>query len=353
MLVAAAAPFLVALLVALAAVPAVRRFAIRVGAMDHPNERRLNREPIPNVGGLAIYAGFLAALLAVWLLRPDIVSPVGDQVLAIAMGGLMMVITGFIDDQYGLSPVTRLSIQTVAAGLLIINGIKIQFITDPFGTGQFLFFDTPWIWVPVTLVWIVGITNALNFIDGVDGLASGVATIAALAGLAVALQFPDRAAAVMILAALAGSALGFLRHNFNPAKIIMGDSGAYLLGFVLAGTSILAALKVTAAVTLLVPVAILALPIFDVTQVTLRRLARGASLAKPGRDHVHHRLLARGLSQRRAVLLLWGVSLVLAVVGMALAETPAPIIAGTVAAAVALIWLAAFLRVREARASRV
>jgi UDP-GlcNAc:undecaprenyl-phosphate GlcNAc-1-phosphate transferase len=352
MLVAAAAPFLVAFVVALVAVPSVREFAIRVGALDHPNERRLNREPMPNLGGIAIYSGFLAALLVVWLLRPDVVGPVRDQVLAIAMGGLMMVITGFIDDQYGLSTGTRLSIQTVAAGLLIINGIRIQFITDIFGSGQYLFFDSPWIWVPVTLVWIVGITNALNFIDGMDGLAAGVATIAALAGLAVALQFPERAAAVMILAALAGSALGFLRHNFNPARIIMGDSGAYLLGYVLAGTSILAALKVTAAVTLLVPVAILALPILDVTQVTLRRLARGASPAQPGRDHIHHRLLAGGLSQRRAVLILWGVSLALAVIGMLLAETPVPIVAGTVVTAIGLISLAAFLRVHEVRAGR-
>lgn len=352
MLVAAAAPFLVAFVVALVAVPSVREFAIRVGAMDHPNERRLNREPMPNLGGIAIYSGFLAALLVVWMLRPDVVGPVRDQVLAIAMGGLMMVITGFIDDQYGLSAGTRLSIQTVAAGLLIINGIRIQFITDIFGSGQYLFFDSPWIWAPVTLVWIVGVTNALNFIDGMDGLAAGVATIAALAGLAVALQFPERAAAVMILAALAGSALGFLRHNFNPARIIMGDSGAYLLGYVLAGTSILAALKVTAAVTLLVPVAILALPIFDVTQVTLGRLARGASPAQPGRDHIHHRLLAGGLSQRRAVLVLWGVSLAVAVIGMLLAETPVPIVAGTVATAITLISLAAFLRVREVRAGR-
>jgi UDP-GlcNAc:undecaprenyl-phosphate GlcNAc-1-phosphate transferase len=169
----------------------------------------------------------------------------------------------------------------------------------------------PLLSVALTVLWIVGVTNAINLMDGMDGLAGGVSFITAMSLLAVSAQFPTRAAATLLLAALGGAALGFLRHNFHPSHIIMGDAGAYFFGYVLAATSILGNLKVTTVFALVPPVLFLLLPVLDTTQVFVRRLMAGKNpLSTPGKDHLHHRLLALGFSQRRAAVTLWGITLV-------------------------------------------
>lgn len=284
-------------------IPAVRSFALQVGWADQPNERRLNREPLPNAGGLVIYAGVLAALVLATLLRPIIIEGVLAEVLTILLGGSILVLVGFIDDQFGLPAWVRLLTQILTALLLIASGIRIE---ATFGT-----FIDPLLSILLTLFWVVGITNAINLMDGMDGLAGGVSFITAMSLLAVSAQFETRAAATLVLAALGGGALGFLRHNFYPSRIIMGDAGAYFFGYVLAATAILGNLKVTTVFALVPPVLFLLLPVLDTTQVFVLRLMAGKNpLSTPGKDHLHHRLLARGFSQRRTALALWTVTLV-------------------------------------------
>lgn len=282
--------------------PAVRSFALRVGWADQPNERRLNREPLPNAGGLVIYAGVLAALVLATLLRPIVIEGVLAEVLTILLGGSILVLVGFIDDQFGLPPWVRLLTQILTALLLIASGIRIE---ATLGTPI-----DPILSMLLTILWVVGITNAINLMDGMDGLAGGVSFITAMSLLAVSAQFETRAAATLLLAALGGGALGFLRHNFHPSHIIMGDAGAYFFGYVLAATSILGNLKVNTVFALVPPVLFLLLPVLDTTQVFLLRLMAGKNpLSTPGKDHLHHRLLARGLSQRNTALTLWTITL--------------------------------------------
>ncbi|NES21948.1 MAG: undecaprenyl/decaprenyl-phosphate alpha-N-acetylglucosaminyl 1-phosphate transferase [Symploca sp. SIO3E6] len=283
-------------------IPAVRSFALQVGWADQPNSRRLNKEPLPNVGGLTIYAGVVAALVLATLLRPIVLEAVLAQVLTILLGGSILVLVGFIDDQFGLPPMFRLLTQIITALLLVASGTGIE---ASFGTPLDSLFSTL-----LTVLWVVGITNAINLMDGMDGLAGGVSFITAMSLLAVSAQFPSRAAATLLLAALGGAALGFLRHNFHPSRIIMGDAGAYFFGYLLAATSILGHLKVTTIFALVPPVLFLLLPVLDTTQVFVRRLMVGKNpLTTPGKDHLHHRLLDWGLSQRHAALILWTIAL--------------------------------------------
>ncbi|EYB67895.1 glycosyl transferase family protein [Deinococcus phoenicis] len=328
-------------------IPRVRAFAIKVGWADMPNARRLNKEPIANAGGLAIFAGFLVSVVAAWALRPIVIEQVNIQVLAILLGASVLVLVGFIDDQYELSPAFRLLVQVLAAVLLIVNGLKIDFNAVPFLPVLPAAVNGP-LSVLLTVVWVVGLTNAVNLMDGVDGVVGGVGFVASMVLLVTAAQFPDRAAVVVLLAGLAGAALGYLRHNFNPSRIFMGDAGAYLFGYTLAAVSLLGTLKVSAGASLLVPLLVMALPILDTTQVVIGRLARGIRnpLGHPDKTHIHHRVLARTASARRTAVILWGVALVCGVVGMLAQGVPLPAIGATVVAVLLCLWFVAYRRVR-------
>jgi UDP-GlcNAc:undecaprenyl-phosphate GlcNAc-1-phosphate transferase len=202
--------------------------------------------------------------------------------------------------------------------------------------------------VVLTVLWVVGITNAINLMDGMDGLAGGVSFITAMSLLAVSAQFPTRAAATLLLAALGGAALGFLRHNFHPSHIIMGDAGAYFFGYVLAATSILGNLKVTTVFALVPPVLFLLLPVLDTTQVFIRRLMAGKNpLSTPGKDHLHHRLLALGLSQRRTAITLWGLTGVANWLAMKLQGMTPIVIHATMASIVMLLSFTVWQRMRN------
>jgi UDP-GlcNAc:undecaprenyl-phosphate GlcNAc-1-phosphate transferase len=232
-----------------------------------------------------------------------VIEAVLAQVLTILLGGSILVLVGFIDDQFGLPPWVRLLIQILTALLLIASGIRIE-------ATLFTPID-PILSILLTVLWVVGMTNAINLMDGIDGLVGGVSFITAMSLLAVSAQFATRAAATLLLAALGGSALGFLRHNFHPSRIIMGDAGAYFFGYVLAAAAILGSLKVNTIFALVPTVLFLLLPLLDTTQVFILRLMAGKNpLSNPGKDHLHHRLLARGLSQRSTALTLWGFTLV-------------------------------------------
>jgi UDP-GlcNAc:undecaprenyl-phosphate GlcNAc-1-phosphate transferase len=321
-------------------IPSVRSFALRVGWADQPNARRLNREPLPNAGGLAIYAGVVAALILASLLRPIVIEGVLAEVLSILLGGSILVLVGLIDDQFGLPPLFRLFTQILSALLLVANHSGIE---ATFGTPIDPLFS-----VVLTVLWVVGITNAINLMDGMDGLAGGVSFITAMSLLAVSAQFPSRAAATLLLAALGGAALGFLRHNFHPSHIIMGDAGAYFFGYVLAATSILGNLKVTTLFALVPPVLFLLLPVLDTTQVFIRRLMAGKNpLSTPGKDHLHHRLLALGLSQRRTAITLWGLTGVANWVAMKLQDMTPLVIHATMASIVMLLSFTVWQRMRN------
>ncbi len=331
--------FIIAALAAWQFMPRIRLFSLRVGWADEPNPRRINKEPLPNAGGLAIFASVVVAMVIVSLVREIAVENVQIQVLAILLGGSFLIMAGFIDDQFGLPVGFRLAVQLVAALLLVTTDIRIDVA---FG-GDF----ATAISVILTVLWIMAITNAMNLIDGVDGLAGGVSFITAMSLLAVSAQDQAKAAATLLLAALAGAALGFLRHNFPPSRIIMGDSGAYFFGYVLAASSILGDLKVTTVFALFPTVLFLLLPLLDTFQVVLRRLVRRENpLSSPGTDHLHHGLLARGLSQTRTTLILWGVTLGTNLVAMKVQDMSWLVIVITALSIVALLALMVWRRRR-------
>ncbi|MBB5233413.1 MraY family glycosyltransferase [Deinococcus budaensis] len=327
-------------------IPRVRAFAIKVGWADLPNERRLNREPLPNAGGLAIFAGFLLSVVVAWALRPIVIEQVNIQVLAILLGASVLVLTGFIDDQFGLSPVFRLLVQALSAVLLVVNGLTVDFNSLPFLPVLPDAVNGP-LSVGLTILWVVGLTNAVNLMDGVDGVVGGVGFVVSMVLLVTAAQFTDRAAAVVLLAGLAGAALGYLRHNFNPSRIIMGDAGAYLFGYTLAAVSLLGTLKFSAGASLLVPLLVMALPILDTTQVVIGRLRRGIRnpLGHPDKTHIHHRVLARTSSARRTAVILWGIALGCGVVGMLAQGVGLLAIVATVLAVLLCLWFVAYRRV--------
>ncbi len=333
--------------------PNVRAFAWRIRAVQdggsaHGDGVRHHRGSVPNIGGIAILGGFLVAVLVGSLVAPALIDEYRVELLAIALGGALVTLVGFLDDMWEVPPALRLATQAVAAGILVVNGVRIGFFTDYFGPGTFVFIPET-LSIVVTLLWVIGFTNAFNFIDGLDGLSSGIAAIASMSMLAVALQFDDRGAAVMLLAALAGASLGFLRHNFGPATIIMGDSGAYLLGYMLAAVSVLGALKVSAAVSVMAPILVLALPVLNITQVTVRRLRRGRSPALASNDHIHDLLRERSGSKRLTVLLLWSATLVLGVAGMLLSATPPVLTLATLLVTVVMIAAVSLARLAEVR----
>jgi UDP-GlcNAc:undecaprenyl-phosphate/decaprenyl-phosphate GlcNAc-1-phosphate transferase len=302
--------FMFAWIVTYLFIPKVRTFALKVGWADEPNARRLNQEPRANAGGLAIYTGVIAAIILAGCLSPIVLAKVQVAILAILLGGSVLVIVGFIDDQFGLPPLFRLVVQILTALLLVVCGIQIHVV----------YFGAPIdgiLSVIFTVFWIVGITNAVNLMDGMDGLAGGVSFITAMSLLAASAQFEARAAATLVSAGVAGAALGFLRHNYHPSRIFMGDAGAYFLGYVLAATSILGNVKVTTVTSLIPTIMLFLVPVVDTSQVIIKRLLSGHNpLSTPGKDHLHHRLLAQGFSQRHSALILWGVTLAGGIIAM-------------------------------------
>jgi UDP-GlcNAc:undecaprenyl-phosphate/decaprenyl-phosphate GlcNAc-1-phosphate transferase len=334
--------FMLAWLVTYLFIPKVRTFALKVGWADQPNARRLNQVPLANAGGLAIYTGVMAAIILAGCLSPFVLAKVQVSILAILLGGSILVIVGFIDDQFGLPPLFRLIVQILTALLLVVCNIEIHIA----------YFGTPIdsiLSILVTVFWIVGITNAVNLMDGLDGLAGGVSFIAAMSLMAASAQFETRAAATLITAGVGGAALGFLRHNYHPSRIIMGDAGAYFLGYVLAATSILGSTKVTTITSLVPTIMLLLVPVVDTSQVIIRRLLSGQNpLSTPGKDHLHHRLLAQGFSHRNSAVILWGATLAADIVAMQMQGTRPMAIALTAVGITLLLLVTVWQRLRAA-----
>ncbi|HHW92002.1 MAG TPA: undecaprenyl/decaprenyl-phosphate alpha-N-acetylglucosaminyl 1-phosphate transferase [Firmicutes bacterium] len=309
--------FLFAFLITYLLTPLVKKMAIRTGAVDIPDSadegRRIHIRPTPRLGGLAIYLGFM--LPALTLLPRE-----GERLYGLLLGATLILLLGIADDYRNLSPRVKLAGQVLAALVFIFMGNRVIWLSNPWAEGAH---DAMWhigSWsIPLTLLWMVGITNTLNLIDGLDGLAAGVTAIASVTLLLVALQ-EGQVTIVLLTAALAGSTLGFLPYNFNPAQIFMGDTGSLFLGFVLAGIAVQGALKSATVIALAVPILALGLPILDTFLAIVRRYHNGSPIFQADRQHLHHRLLERGLSQRQAVLFLYSISGVFGMGALAITE---------------------------------
>lgn len=311
--------FLVASLVVLWTTPIVKKVGLHTGYVDMPSPRKVHQLPMVRLGGVSIFVGTLVALLSVWLTGGfGKLAPAEEYgIWGVTVGGFAFFLIGLADDLFTLSPFVRLFLQVVVATLAWQVGVDIQFFTVPF----LGLVDLGWLSLPVTVVWLVGMANAINFIDGLDGLAAGVSGIAAVVMLVVSL-FMDQPGAALVAAALAGGALGFLRYNFNPAQIFMGDGGAYFMGFTLAGIGVIGLVKSVTTAAVLLPYLILAVPIVDTSAVVLDRLRCGKSPFAADKRHLHHRLLQAGLSQRTIVLFIYALTLWVGSLALAFSGLP-------------------------------
>lgn len=292
-----------ALIVSFAATPVVKSFAQLIGAIDVPkDERRMHSVPIPRLGGLAIFLGFMFSVL--------LFVDINRQVRGIMLGAVIIVITGVIDDISPMRAWVKLLLQLAAAAVAVLHGVVVEIISNPNLFSAEPYLDLSFMAVPITIIWIVAITNSVNLIDGLDGLAVGVSCISSCTMLIISLLVSD-ANVALILAALAGACIGFMPFNLNPAKIFMGDTGALLLGYILATVSVLGLFKMYAIVSFAVPFLILGLPLFDTVFAIIRRLLKGQSPMVADRGHFHHRLIDMGLNQKQAVAILYTISAIL------------------------------------------
>jgi UDP-GlcNAc:undecaprenyl-phosphate GlcNAc-1-phosphate transferase len=303
--------FFLALVVVWWLTPIVKRLGLKAGYVDKPNERKMHQRPMVRLGGVAIFAGSLVALLTVWGLGGFglLPTPKEWEVWGVALGGVAFFSIGLIDDLLNLSALSRLIAQIGVAAMVWSMGVRIEFLTLPFFDLIYLH----WLSLPITILWLVGMANAINWIDGLDGLAAGVCGISAVVLFVLSL-FMEQSAAALIAAALAGGSLGFLRYNFNPAQIFMGDGGAYFMGFTLAGVAIIGLVKVAAVTTVavtavLLPYLVLAVPILDMSVVIISRLLKGKSPFAADKGHLHHRLIKAGISHRLTVLFIYALTL--------------------------------------------
>lgn len=294
---------LTALIISYIVTPQVIKLAWKIGAIDVPKEKRkIHKKPMPRLGGIAIYIAFMIVSLITLPLEYSFIQ-------GMLIGGTLIVLLGILDDKYNLPAKVKLVGQILAACTLIIFDLKIEWVTNPFIGGM----SSLGKWsIPVTIFWTVGITNTLNFIDGLDGLAAGIAAIASFTLMLVNLSV-GQSTAVLMTAILAGAAIGFLPYNFSPAKIFMGDTGSMFLGFMLAAIAIEGAVKSATAIALIVPILALGLPIFDTAFAIMRRFLKGKPIMEADRGHFHHRLIAKGLSQKQAVLYLYFISFLLGI----------------------------------------
>jgi UDP-GlcNAc:undecaprenyl-phosphate GlcNAc-1-phosphate transferase len=299
--------FIIAAAVSLLLTPAVKAFAFKIGAVDRPNARKVHTRIMPRLGGLAIYAAFATGLAALLPFLPDAMLGGYDKrfIAALLAGGTIIVLIGALDDRFELSAKVKLLGQIAAASVVVFGfGIRIDLLNIPFGESMQPVAE--WLAIPLTILWIVGCTNAINLIDGLDGLAAGVSGIAIATVLVMAVITGSEP--VMLLSApLLGGIVGFLRHNFHPAKIFMGDSGSLFLGFSLATLSMLGFKQVTI-VSFVTPLLIIGVPLSDTFFAIVRRVVNKRPIFAPDKGHLHHCLRELGFSHRGTVLIIYGIA---------------------------------------------
>ena len=294
---------LCAMVVSFIMCPLVKSFAYKIGAIDVPKDnRRMHKKPVPRLGGLAIFLGFIVSLL--------LFVPIDRQLRGILLGAVVIVVLGVVDDITPLRAWFKFLVQIAAALVAVYHGVVVNVLSNPNVFSSDPYWVLGWASIPITVLWIVGITNSVNLIDGLDGLANGVSTISAITMLLIALLVSEGQTA-LVMASLAGACIGFMPFNRNPAQMFMGDTGSTFLGFVLATISIQGLFKYYAIISFAVPFLILGLPMFDTLFAIVRRLAHGQNPMSPDRGHIHHRLIDMGLSQKQAVAALYVVSSIL------------------------------------------
>ena len=302
-------PAIIAGLITFIMTPLVIKIAHRFGAVDVPkDDRRMHKKPMPLWGGIAIFTGFFVSMF----LFSNIAT---SKLIGLFLASIVVLMTGMIDDVKPLGAKGKLLMQIIAAIILVKSGFEINYFTNFFGDSQFIYLQN--LTIPISVIWIVGVTNTVNLIDGLDGLAAGISAIAAVTLSYIAI-LNHRYDAAMITLILAGSSIGFLPYNFNPAKIFMGDAGALFLGLVLAAISVEGALKGATALTVVVPILALGVPIFDTTFAILRRLINKRPIMEADKGHLHHRFMGMGLGQRKTVLSMYLISALLGAGAIAL-----------------------------------
>ncbi|HBN07288.1 MAG TPA: undecaprenyl-phosphate alpha-N-acetylglucosaminyl 1-phosphate transferase [Cyanobacteria bacterium UBA8530] len=287
-------------------VPMVAGLAYRIGNLDKPDARKVHSTPIPRLGGIAMFLGVSASLAVLELLVPGRLFPLDGPLQGVFVGATLTFFLGVADDLHPLPAKIKFACQIAIASIAFFLGVRIEFLSNPLTGGIWLLPIS--LALPLTAFWLVGVTNCINLIDGLDGLAAGISIIAATTIGLIAWQ-TNQLISSIVAVALVGSAIGFLRYNFNPARIFMGDSGSLFLGFSLAAISVVGVLKLIATAALVLPVLILGVPIFDTAFAILRRLWKHKPIFSPDKGHLHHRLLGIGLSQKKVVVLIYGVSL--------------------------------------------
>lgn len=286
--------------------PLVKKLAFKIGATDKPNQRKVHQRIMPRLGGLAIYISFLIGFL---ILQPE--SPYKYPIL---IGSFIIIITGVLDDMFEISAKWKMFGQLLAAGILIFNGVDVEIVNLPF-IGQI---DLGIMTIPLTLIWIVGVTNAINLIDGLDGLAAGVSAIALITISGMAIIKGD--VFVMMLGIIViASTLGFLLYNFHPAKIFMGDTGALFLGYMIAVLSLLGFKNITF-ISFIVPIIILGVPISDTFFAIIRRIVNKQPLSAPDKSHLHHCLLRLGYGHKKTVLIIYAMSALFGIVAIVFSQ---------------------------------
>ncbi|MGD6803392.1 glycosyltransferase family 4 protein [Rossellomorea vietnamensis] len=293
--------FFTSLITVLVITPLIIKLALKLGITDKPNYRKVHAKVMPRMGGLAIFIGVAAGYFV-----SDLHN---EKITAITAGAILVVILGILDDKFELSAKIKFTAQILIAVMIVSTGLTIDFITIPFVVEKF---QLGWMAYPITILWIVGITNAINLIDGLDGLAAGIssigiATIAVMAGLA------GKDLILLISVIILGSTIGFLFYNFHPAKIFMGDTGALFLGYSISILSLLGLYKSVTLFSIIIPILIMGVPIFDTTFAIIRRIYNKQPISSPDKSHLHHRILAMGLSHRNTVLAIYGLGVLFSI----------------------------------------
>ena len=320
--------FLLAFITAFVITPYTIRLAKKTGAVDVPADRRVNKKPMPRLGGLAVIAGFLIS--AIYLIISMFIEKKIDftqdgiitKLIGFFIGLVILGITCFVDDVKGIKPIVKLAGQILAAIAVVKSGLLIDNFTIPFKENN-LVLNEVFSYI-LTIGWIIGITNAINLIDGLDGLSSGITLIACISLLIIFSLNESPLIAIVLITALAGAIVGFLPYNFNPAKTFIGDVGANFMGFAIAVISILGVAKTYTLIVIIAPIIVLALPIFDTLWAIVRRIIKTKSLKgvfKADNGHLHHKLMARGYTQRQSVFILYGVTATLGMVAIILLDS--------------------------------
>lgn len=321
--------FLASFVTTIAFTPVVRSFADKYGILDEPGHRKIHNNSVPSLGGIAIYFGLLASIITNW--HPEFQT----ELYGIITAGTIILLIGIADDVYGLSAMIKLFGQIIVSLILVSFGVRFVFVTE--ATGSIVHLSTV-LGVSLTVFWMVGMMNAINLTDGLDGLAAGVSCIGA-ASLGIISVFYEIGMPTFLSAAICGASLGFLIFNFNPAKIFLGDSGAMLLGFLLGSITVLSATSRSGTMTLFVPILALGVPIFDTGFAILRRLASGRCIFAADQEHLHHRLVSKGHTQKQAVLMIHGISLCLGVIAVFVSRlTPIAVMFTVIIVLVVLIY---------------